>query len=58
MAKQPSAGRTAYGAAIIKASESFTPPGKRLFEDPLIIDFLPAFARFAVRRRSATGSTK
>jgi methyltransferase (TIGR00027 family) len=51
MPKQSSAGRSAYGAASIKATEAFVSRAQRLFDDTLILDFLPAAARFAIRRR-------
>lgn len=35
----------------MKAIEGFTPNEQRLFEDPVVIDLLPAMTRFAVRRR-------
>jgi methyltransferase (TIGR00027 family) len=51
MASKTSAGRTAYGAAAIRAAEMFVPEPQRLFDDPLILSFLPAASRFAIRRR-------
>jgi len=51
MAAKTNAGRTAYGAAAIRASEAFVPERQRLFDDPLILSFLPAACRFAIRRR-------
>jgi len=51
MASKTSAGRTAYGAAAIRAAEAFVPEALRLFDDPLILSFLPAASRFAIRQR-------
>src|SRR5690348_7110314 len=51
MAQRSRAGRSAYGAAMMKAIEGFIPEDQRLFDDPVIIDLLPAPMRFALRRR-------
>jgi methyltransferase (TIGR00027 family) len=51
MTKQSGAGNSAYGSALMKAAEAFVPQSLRLFEDTLIVDFLPGLARFAIRRR-------
>jgi len=50
MTRTSAAGRSAYGAALMKATEMFVPRGRRLFEDAVLIDFLPAPVRFAARR--------
>jgi hypothetical protein len=42
MTRRPRAGRSAYGAALMKAIEAFTPNDQRLFDDPVVIDLLPA----------------
>jgi len=44
------AGRSAYGAAMVRATERFVPVDHRLFEDDIVIDFLPWPARFMIRR--------
>ncbi len=44
------AGRSAYGAAMVRATEMFAPAEQRLFEDDIVIDFLPSPARFMVRQ--------
>jgi methyltransferase (TIGR00027 family) len=44
------AGRTAYGAALMKATEAFLPSAQRLFDDKIVIDFLPRMYRFLLRR--------
>lgn len=49
MTRRPRAGRSAYGAAVMKTIEGFTPNDQRLFDDPVVIDLLPAPMRFAVR---------
>jgi methyltransferase (TIGR00027 family) len=36
---------------MMKATEAFVPPNQRLFEDSIILHFLPAVARFAIQRR-------
>ena len=51
MASETQAGRTAYGAASIRAAEMFLPKEQRLFDDPLVIHLLPAASRFMLRRR-------
>jgi len=43
------AGRTAYGAAFMKAVEAFTPPAQRLFEDNVTPRLLPSTARGLLR---------
>lgn len=49
--KGPSkAGRSAYGAASMRAMEAFVPPAQRLFEDQVVLDLLSAPARFLLRR--------
>jgi methyltransferase (TIGR00027 family) len=50
MNTQSGSGRSAYGAASIRATEMFVPRGSRLFADDLVIDFLPRLTRFMVRR--------
>ena len=50
MSISPKAGRSAYGAASARAMEMFEAPSLRLFEDELVIDLLPPFARFMLRR--------
>ena len=52
MGKNSKAGRSAYGAAATRAMEMFEPASLRLFEDNLVIDLLPPFARFMLRRAS------
>lgn len=44
------AGRSAYGAAAMKAMEAFVPATHRLFEDTIVLEFLPSFAQFLLRR--------
>jgi len=44
-------GRTAYGAGVVKARETFVPEPLRLFNDPILIDLLPARVRFVARHR-------
>ena len=44
-------GSSAYGAALMKATEMFVPPRQRLFEDPVILSCLPGPLRFAIQRR-------
>lgn len=44
------AGRSAYGAASMKATEAFAPATQRLFEDKIVMDFLPRPVRFLLRR--------
>jgi methyltransferase (TIGR00027 family) len=44
------AGRTAYGAALMKATEAFLPAPQRLFDDKIVADFLPRMYRFLLRR--------
>ena len=51
MASETRAGRTAFGAAAIRASEMFLPEKSRLFHDALVLDLLPAASRFMLRRR-------
>jgi methyltransferase (TIGR00027 family) len=43
------AGRTAYGAAFMKAMEAFAPAKQRLFEDPATLWMLPRVARVLLR---------
>jgi methyltransferase (TIGR00027 family) len=50
MAAKPAAGRSAHGAAMMKATELFVPRELRLFEDALLVDLLPWPARFGIRR--------
>ena len=50
MSKDSKAGRSAYGAASARAMEMFEPRSLRLFEDQLVVDLLPALARFMLRR--------
>jgi methyltransferase (TIGR00027 family) len=50
MANRKAAGRTAYGAAAIRATEMFLPEKLRLFDDPLVINLLPTPSRFMLRR--------
>jgi methyltransferase (TIGR00027 family) len=50
MKTQSGAGRSAYGVAFVRATEMFVPQTERLFEDDLVIHFLPTLARFLVRR--------
>jgi methyltransferase (TIGR00027 family) len=50
MPQKSRAGRSAYGAAMMKAIEGFTPDDQRLFDDPVVLDLLPAPMRFAIRR--------
>ncbi len=52
MKKHSKAGRSAYGAAATRGMEMFEPASLRLFEDHLVIDLLPPFARFMLRRAS------
>jgi hypothetical protein len=40
------AGRSAYGAASMKATEAFVPAPQRLFEDKIVMDFLPRPVQF------------
>jgi Leucine carboxyl methyltransferase len=49
MTQKPNAGRSAYGAAMMKALESFLPTGQRLFDDTLVLEFLPRPLRFSLR---------
>jgi methyltransferase (TIGR00027 family) len=51
MPSRNAAGRTAYGAASIRASETFLPEKLRLFDDPLVTQLLPAPSRFMLRQR-------
>lgn len=51
MPSRDAAGRTAYGAASIRASEMFLPEKVRLFDDPLVIQLLPSPSRFVLRQR-------
>jgi methyltransferase (TIGR00027 family) len=44
------AGRSAYGAASMKATEVFVPERQRLFEDEIVMDFLPRPVQFLLRR--------
>src|SRR5580693_2890071 len=44
------AGRSAYGAASMKATEAFVPAPQRLFEDKIVMDFLPRPVQFLLRR--------
>jgi methyltransferase (TIGR00027 family) len=44
-----SKGRSAYGAAMMKTLESHVPSAERLFDDPMIAEFLPAPLRLALR---------
>jgi methyltransferase (TIGR00027 family) len=50
MSTHSKAGRSAYGAAAARAMEMFEPPNSRLFDDKLVIDLLPPFARFVLHR--------
>ena len=42
-------GRSAYGAAAVRAIEVYTPKNQRLFDDALVIDLLPRPARWVIR---------
>ena len=44
------AGRSAYGAASMKVTEAFVPAPQRLFEDKIVMDFLPRPVQFLLRR--------
>jgi methyltransferase (TIGR00027 family) len=49
--KTPSgAGRSAYGAASVRAMEMFVPGSQRLFDDGIVLHFLPGYAQFLLRR--------
>src|SRR5262249_44714845 len=50
MKKHTTGGRSAYGAASMRAMEAFVPAPQQLFEDQIVVDFLPAPARFLLRR--------
>jgi methyltransferase (TIGR00027 family) len=47
MIKQRRKGRSAYGAAMMKALEAHVPSAERLFDDSLVGRFLPARLRVA-----------
>ena len=50
MKGQAKLGRSAYGAAAMRAMEAFVPPHQRLFEDQVVLDLLPRAARFLLCR--------
>ena len=50
MKRNAEAGRSAYGAASMKATEAFVPAPQRLFEDKIVMDFLPRPVQFLLRR--------
>jgi methyltransferase (TIGR00027 family) len=43
-------GCSAYGVASMRAIETFLPAPERLYEDEIVLDFLPSFSRFLLRR--------
>jgi methyltransferase (TIGR00027 family) len=45
-----SKGRSAYGISMMRAMEAFVPKEQRLFDDPFILELLPAIARLGMRR--------
>jgi methyltransferase (TIGR00027 family) len=50
MKRNAEAGRSAYGAASMKATEAFVPAPQRLFEDKIVMDLLPWPVQFLLRR--------
>jgi O-methyltransferase involved in polyketide biosynthesis len=44
-----SKGRTAHGAAAVRAMESFVAPDQRLFEDDAALGLLSGLSRFLLR---------
>lgn len=50
MKSRSRAGRSAYGAASVRAMEIFVPPSQRLFEDEIVLALLPALPRFLLHR--------
>ncbi|MGC1463344.1 MAG: SAM-dependent methyltransferase [Terracidiphilus sp.] len=41
--------RSAYGVAMMRAMEAFVPKEQRLFDDPVVLELLPATTKFAMR---------
>lgn len=50
MKGRANAGRSAIGAASMRAMEAFVPPPQRLFEDQIILDLLPPSVRLLLPR--------
>jgi hypothetical protein len=50
MKQHSKAGRSAYGAASVRAMEVFVSPRQRLFEDAISLALLPSITGFLLRR--------